>query len=341
MAGDTKVFTNQSYIEDAYNTPDFDIADMKAVLELVLRSLPEKVKVYPTENYYYFYFHYKGIRYGGNLRLDAADRDQGMVHFNYFKDFTNWQRDESGYSATWGAKDGVTVKRVGNLAYDLGFKDKRIRFELNDLSGVRPPPGALQKGESYIGTIFDESGIGFFLVFNPEEKVFLYILNENSPVPDQFNAAAAADRITLGIRTGFAFYEDRFARRKILVGVNQLNTSINNYLDGPFDQLPDNFIEGETLRNAILAASPEMKGKIDRFGNSPDGETRYLIAPYMQYQEENELGNISACAASEAPPTYYRCFSFAETAAPDDRVNDDGGALDGEDAGERIPNSRP
>jgi hypothetical protein len=311
FAGKTQVYTNQSYIEDAQKEPDFEIGDMKAVLELVLGSLPDKVKVYPTENYFYFSFYYKGIKYGGNLRFDAADRDKGLIHFNYFKDFTNWQRDESGYSAVIGTKDGLVMKPVGKLAYDVEFKGRHVRFELNDLAGVKPPAGVLQKDETYIGPIHDESGIRFFLIFNETQKTFHYLLDETVPVPDQFNAAAGADRITIGIRTGFAFYADRFASRKILVGVNVLNTSVNNYLDGPFDQLPDNFIEGETLRNAILAASPENKGHIDRFGNSPDGETRYLIAPYMQYEEESELGIVSGCAASEAPPVYYNCFSFA------------------------------
>ena len=49
----------------------------------------------------------------------------------------------------------------------------------------------------------------------------------------------------------------------------------NNYFDGPFDQLPDNFIEGEALREAILAVRPQLKGEIDRFGASPDGSIRF------------------------------------------------------------------
>jgi hypothetical protein len=240
----------------------------------------------------------------------------------------------------YGAKDGVTLKGAGKLAYDLSFKGKQVRFRLNDLSGVKPPADAIAKGETYIGPVFDESGLRFFLVFNTEEKIFLYILDETAPVADQFNAASEADRVSIGIRTGFAVYEDRFGKRKILVGVNQLNTAINNYLDGPFDQLPDNFIVGETLRTAILAASPEMKDKIDRFGNSPDGETRYLIAPYMQYEDERDLGGIAGCAASEAPPTYYRCFSFAETADSESDGADDnaGPAEEGTRADEPAPN---
>lgn len=309
-AGTTIVHTNEEYLEEARNQPDFKIEDKLAVFRMVLESLPESVKVYPTENYYYFWFHHNGIKYAGNLRFDAEDRDQGLVHFNYFKDFTPWQRDEADFSALLGSKDGVKIVKAGKLSYDVTFGEKTVRFDLNDLSGVKPPAGAVREGETYLGPVFDESGMRFFLVFQEELKIFMFILDESPPASDQFNVLVASDRLSIGIRTGFAFYEDRYSKRKILVGVNQLNTSINNYFDGPFDQLPDNFIEGEALRRAILAASPEMKGNIDRFGNSPDNETRYLIAPYLQYEDESELGVIAKCAATEKPPVYYNCFSF-------------------------------
>lgn len=309
-AGKTEVHTNEAYIAEARNAPDLAIDDTMAVFRLVLESLPATVKVYPTENYYYFWFHHDGIKYAGNLRFDAEDRDEGLVHFTYFKDFTPWQRDESDFSAVLGQKEGVQVKKTGKLSYDVSFGNKTVRFELNDLSGVTPPPEAVQKGETYIGPVFDESGIRFFLVFHEELKVFMFILDESAPASDQYNVPVVSDRLSIGIRSGFAFYADRYANRKILVGVNQANTSVNNYFDGPFDQLPDNFIEGDVLKRAILAASPEMEGVIDRFGNSPDKQTRYLIAPYLQYEEESELGIIAQCAATEKLPTYYNCFSF-------------------------------
>jgi hypothetical protein len=309
-ADKTTVYLNESYIEEAQREPEFAIDNNLAVFGVVFDSLPASVKVYPTEGYYYFSFQYRGIRYAGNIRFDIADRDQGIIHFNYFKEFTNWQRDESGFSAVLGARDGIKLTPAGKLAYDLEYKGKKVRFQLNDLSDHKPPAGLVQKGETYIGPVFDESGMRFFLVFHEEAKTFLFVLDETVPVPDQFNTIEGADRVTNGMRTGFAFYSDRYAKRKILVGVSQLNTSLNNYLDGPFDQLPDNFIVGDTLKNAILAASPEMVGQLDRFGNSPDGESRYLIAPYLQYEEPGELAEITDCAAEKVPPLYYGCFSY-------------------------------
>ena len=309
-AAQPHVYTNQEYLEDAMLKSDLDITDVKSVFRLVFTSLPDKVKVYPTENYYYFYFYYGGVKYAGNFRFDIEDRDRGLVHFNYFKDFTLWQRDETDYNALYGIKDGVEVKKVDKLSYEIGFEGKKVRFDLNDLSDVKPPDGAVRPDETYLGPIFDESGIRFLLVFHPKLKIFMFILDETAGNPEQFIQSSASKNITMGVRTGFAFYQDQYAKRKILVGVNQTNTAVNNYFDGPFDQLPDNFIKGNALHNAILAASPEMRGHIDRLGNSPDGETRYLIAPYLQYTDEQDLAMIDQCTKEEKPPIYYNCFSF-------------------------------
>jgi hypothetical protein len=87
---------------------------------------------------------------------------------------------------------------------------------------------------------------------------------------------------------------------------------VNNYFDGPFDQLPDNFIKGEELRDAIIAAEPKLAGKIDRYGISPGGKDRYLIGPYRRYRTEKELAIFHTCATDNRipPARYYECFVF-------------------------------
>jgi hypothetical protein len=47
--------------------------------------------------------------------------------------------------------------------------------------------------------------------------------------------------------------------------------------------VPDNFIDGESLRDAILIVEPGLAGRIGSLGHFRDG-TRYLIAPYVHYQ---------------------------------------------------------
>jgi hypothetical protein len=188
----------------------------------------------------------------------------------------------------------------------VSYRGKSVTFALNDLRGVRPP--ALGPDEAYLGPIFDESAIQFYLVFNRKLKVFHYVLNE-STVPDQFFSPPRRERILIGKRTGFAFYKDHRLSRKILIGAFEGNMRANNYFDGPFDQLPDNFIEGEALRDAILAVRPQLKGQIDRFGASPDGSIRFNIGPYLPYNDVRDLFPVDACAAKkQKQPDYYRCF---------------------------------
>ena len=202
------------------------------------------------------------------------------------------------------------METLERLQYRISYKGKSVLFSLNDLSAVKPPAAAIAPAEKFIGPVFDESGVRFFLIFNSKLKIFHFVLDETVSVADQFFSPPATDRILLGKRTGFAFYRDHLRDRKILIAAQANNMRVNNYFDGPFDQLPDNFIEGESLRDAILAVQPELKGKIDRLGSDPSGEVRFSIDPYRPYQRIGDLYGIHRCAvAKQRAASYYTCFS--------------------------------
>ena len=299
--------TNQAYVEELSRPAALDVTDLMAVFGFVMSKLPERVKVYPTENYYYFGFFHNGIRYAGNIRLDASNRDDGKVVFAFFEDTSQWFEDAEVKYRILDASHGVSVEKVEPLVYRVTYQGKSVTFALNDLRGVKPP--ALGPDEIYLGPIFDESAIQFYLLFNKKLKVFHYVLNESGAVPEQFFSPGKRERILVGKRTGFAFYKDHRMNRKILIGAFEGNMRANNYFDGPFDQLPDNFIEGEALRDAILAVRPQLKGQIDRFGASPDGSIRFDIGPYLPYNDVRDLNRIDACAVKKQKrPDYYRCF---------------------------------
>ena len=310
-----RLHLHQSYIEDVLHPAALDVKDPLAVFAFVLNSLPDRVKVYPTENYFYFTFELNGAPYAGNIRLDASDRDQGKVQFGYYEQTTGWRDETPTWFEVLDDKKGVKLEKLERFVYRLSYGAKSVVFELNDLSQVKPPATALAPGERFIGPIFDESGIRFFLVYNPAIKNFLFILDETVKVADEFFTSRASDRIVTGKRSSFVFYRDDLLDRKILIGVYEENVRINNYFDGPFDQLPDNFIEGEALRSAILEIDPKLKGKIDRFGGSPDGEIRYLISPYKLYKEIGEFDSVARCAKRKhtAPAAYYNCFILDRT----------------------------
>ena len=307
-----RLSTNEAYIAELGRSHRLAIDDPMAVFAYVLGSLPARVKVYPTENHYYFSFDLNGIRYAGNIKIDARLRAEGKVVFTYYQDRPAWLQDDEGTALVLGPSHGVTVEKIEPLAYRVSYDKKSVVFALNDLSQVKPPAAALAPDDQFIGPIFDELGIRFFLVFNKKLKIFHYILDETVKPADVFvPATVGAGRILIGTRTGFAVYRDQQRDRKILIGVYQDNVLANNYLDGPFDQMPDNFIEGDLYQQAILAVEPRLKGQINRYGSFAD-DTRFVVAPYMEYRSPKDLAIFDRCATSRRIPAerYAACFAL-------------------------------
>ena len=300
--------TNESEIGAATQTSGLAIDDPAAVFAFVLGRLPDRVQVYPSENYYYFSFVNNGVRYDGNIRLAASNRDRGEVYFSYNEQITDWNENPRGRHSVLGAAQGVTVEKLAPLIYRIAQGDKSVTFALNDLLQAKPPGGSLSADEKFIGASFDESAIRFFLVFNTRLKIFHFLLDETVPAADLLGPAGPGSRILIGKRTGFAFYQ--YENRKILIGVSARQSRLNSYFDGPFDQLPENFIEGETLREAIVASDPAVRGKIDRLGLYPDGLNRYLIHPYLLYERVSDLAVFHRCATSKSvrPAERPACF---------------------------------
>jgi hypothetical protein len=311
-----RVTTNQQFLEDIATKDAVDVTNALPVFRMVLESLPDRVTVYPTENYYYFKFNTVGVSYSGNIRLENEKRDQGQLHFAFAPEFTEWNDEQQAVFKILTKADGVIIEKISALSYRVSLGAKTVVFDLNDLSQVKPPAEAMSRDERFIGPIFDESGVRFLLVYNQKLKAFHYLLDETITPNESFMPSPSTDRILIGKRTGFAFYRDHKLDRKILIGVFEGNSRVNNYYDGPFDQLPDNFIEGNSLRNAILDVAPYLRGRIDRFGSSFDGETRYMISPYVHYASEEDLLMFHRCAESKEVPAdqYHLCFVYDESA---------------------------
>ena len=309
------VQTIEDFVGSVKQAHKLDVKDTMAVLDFIFGGLPERVKVYPTENYFYFRFIHNSLQYAGNFRLDVLDRDQGKIQFGYYEELVPWVPEGLGLERyiLLDASHGVQVERVDFLVYRVTYKAKSVVFELNDLSRVKPSAGILGADDKYLGPIFDESAIPFFLVFNTRLKIFHYVLNETEKVNEEFFSMPGAKRILIGKRTGFAFYRDHKLERKILIGAYAPNSDLNSYYDGPFDQLPDNFIKGEELREAIIASDPSTKGKIGRLGHYSDQESRFGIHPYMLYKDIRELLRVDRCARTQIKAASYpRCFVAPE-----------------------------
>ncbi len=312
QAAQIRLHTNQQMIDELLERSDLDMNNPNAVFEAVFQALPAKVTVYPTESYYYFSFPHNGIVYAGNIRFDAHDQFDGKVHFAYFAEYAYWRKPLDPTYKKLGPEEGLQVTKVDKFHYKISFKGKTVEFEMPDMSNIKPKPELLRSDETYIGPIWDESGVQFFLIFNKTAKTFLYLLNDK-PKMDVYEPSDVSPALTVGNRSSFAFYKDKLTDRQILIGVYAGNTQLNNYFDGPFDQLPDNFIEGDTLRDALLTIQPDMKGYVDRYGSDPSGEVRYAITNYKYYGKPNDLKPIVDCAdKNNDPAQYYACFNVRQ-----------------------------
>ena len=327
------VTTIQDHLESLTATERFDIREPMAVFEHVFKSLSDTVKVYPTENYFYFQFYKDGISYSGNIRLDALDRDKGVANFAYFTTYNRWNAELVSKFKLVKKDDGLSIKKLGPLRYALTFKKKTVEFQLNDLGHIKPSVGKITKDEAYLGPVYDESGIQFYLVYNSKLKMFHYVLNQENGFPDVLTPSRSNKNVLVGHRTGFAYYRDPFLDRLLLIGVYEGNSMVNNYFDGPFDQLPDNFIKGDELRNALIDQTPSLKDEIDRYGNTGNGQSRVLITPYMHYAGEWSFDVVEQCVV-DSPANdqdeFYRCMDASTLAqlAKDDAEADDTGTED-------------
>ncbi|VAW10479.1 hypothetical protein MNBD_ALPHA09-2153 [hydrothermal vent metagenome] len=293
------------FIEAKDELGGFEPLNLATAFAGVFRALPDEVQVRPAGNHFYFAYSRAGAVRHGNFRLDAADRDRGVIHFAL--DGENGPAGRRGRA--FGRGDGVKVTGVTPFIYVVHFDGKAVVFRLNELAGVAPGEVSMRGGETYLGPVEDDSGLGFFLLWHEAAKRFFFILDE-ARLAEPLERTAVSGRLRIGVPSGFAFYRDRYTPRWILVGVRRGEVARNGIFDGPFDRMPDNLLVGEALKRALVAARPELKGRIERFGNSADLKARVLVRPYILYDEPDELAVFDSCAARAAgPKAYYRCFA--------------------------------
>jgi len=181
-----KLHTHQCDMEAVMWPTTLDVTDPLAVFAFVLDNVPDRIKVCPTENYYYFTFMHNSAAYAGHIRLDASDRDQGKAQFSYNEQTTSWLDDAPGQSRVLDAASGVKLEKLECFRYRLSYKRKNVVFELNNRSQVKPPAIALAPKKEFIGPVFNDSRIRFFPVYKIAINDFFYILNETARVADDF-----------------------------------------------------------------------------------------------------------------------------------------------------------
>lgn len=275
--------------------------DAREMFEYVFSWLPSRAIVYPTEAVYYFSLVVEGRAVWGNV--GAASLEQGVVDFSYFTRPGEWTS-----LSTFSLADGVRVTRVSERVHEVTYGGRSVVFELSDSDLERPRRLALIPDEELVGHVLDESAIKFFLLFNRLTWSFYYVLDEEHGASDRLQPLG--ESLLVGRRTGFVYFPEPDHDRKLLVGVSLHNVMLNNYFDGPCDQVPYR----APLRDRLHLAYPNtMLGDgIDEHGVLVDREPweRVAICAFRRYSSLSDLEELyRGCSPAEPRSVYWSCLT--------------------------------
>ena len=297
---------NQRIIEGLY-AQDLDLQSVDQVFGHIFSRLPDEVTVYPSENYYYFVLYADQRQFWGNMRLPSGQREDGLLSFAYFEfdEFPVGQRTGLTRSKFYDAEDGVIVREISRFVWEVSYEGKSVIFNLHELRQDRPTSFPLAPDESSIERTFDESGIQFFLLFNRTDNYFFWTLNEEEIVGDTLLPFEDEPDFLIGKKSGFVFWIDRdHGNRKILAAIRRLSVNRNDYYDGPFDQLADNYALESNVSEYMQRAFPGLRNRIDEFGYYLDRDRplRVAISTYYTYLSTLDLSQfIDRLKASDDP----------------------------------------
>ncbi len=90
----------------------------------------------------------------------------------------------------------------------------------------------------------------------------------------------------------------------MLAGVSRTNLLDNNFYDGPFDQLADNYAEVTRVAEFMQLAQPSLRGRIDQYGYFKAGEKRKRVAltRYYIYRDMRDLRLFLSQALNSTDP---------------------------------------
>jgi hypothetical protein len=297
---------NEDMLQAFDRASTIDIKDPRTVLHALLSQIGSEAEIFPSEDYYYFSFYDHSLAYSGNLRLAPDSRDKGLLELNYYESYNRWQPREAGTEATLGPGEGVEVTRLGRFLYRVAYKDAAVTFKLHELKMELSPGTKLLKGEEYVGSLYDESGVEFDLIYSAPRNWFMFLLKTTKSGNEYLNDIG--HNILVGKRTGFAYYKDVPYNRLILVAVNADKVYENSYYDGPFDQLPENYYDEIKFLDYVYRVYPELKGKLTPNGTYDDGSI-FAIFAYTEYRSLSDLNYVRKCGPRGGKRNrFYNCI---------------------------------
>ena len=316
-AGSGARLTLHEDLVDAWQAEDpaVDLGNLRSVLWYVFSNIPNEVRVFPSENYYYWQLDIDGRHITGNIRFPAKQRDDGFISFAYSERRVVLAESAVADSrriagrAMLGPADGVTLTQIRDGVYDLGYSDHFVRFHLENLSQALPEAAQLRDGDEFVGRTCDESGLQFLLMYQKSARYFFWVLDEAEGARAVEHFEEFRPGVLIGRRTGFVFRVDEDAAdRKVLIAVKSASVGSNDYYDGPFDQLPENHVTVAQLRKRMIHENPALDGKIDDWGYylEDDPPMRVALVRYASYRDGEHLSQlVEGSRASEDWRKYF------------------------------------
>ncbi|MFN0127230.1 MAG: hypothetical protein ACKV19_11160 [Verrucomicrobiales bacterium] len=300
----TAVWRHEEWIE-GLRARGVDVADAAAVWDVVWESLPGEVRVWPSENYYYWQLAADGRVLHGNIRLAPELRARGEVAFAYgeSREFLDEAElaERLAVSRTFSAADGVAVEMGDAFTARISYRGRAVVFHLDRLPQELPEGFPLGPDEVLLQRTQDECGLKFFLLYHREARHFFWVLDESEGVPEHFRALAPD--VLMGRRTGFVFWQQESpGPRKILASVRRASLDRNDHHDGPFDQLADNHVRGDGLRPYLEEAMPWLRGRVDPWGRLLDSSPPRRVALTCHGVHDRADQAVARIAEAKAHP---------------------------------------
>jgi len=281
----------------------------RAAFARAFHNLPDEVWLWSSRNLYDFTLKRNGAARHGSFRLDAADKALKTILFLLHDKTAQGDRREWRF----GRDQNVKVTQATPSVYVVYFDGKAVVFRLDDHTPMPPGEARIRGGETYVGAVRDETGLGFFRLWQEAASLFFYTLDE-ARLTEKLRPTPVSDQIRIGARSGFAYYRDRYLSRWILVGVRREDAVRDTFYDGPFDQKTAASFSSGTLIPALKPPAAGLSAKVGLSARSTGLVAGVLVRPYMLYRSYRELGVFDQCAArAVGPDAYYRCLVPTQT----------------------------
>ena len=313
--------TNQYYLDNLRQCDEYTISENP--VPYILQAIGETLKVYPTENYYYFNVPYCGNIYKGNLHFNLffdgkKKRKNVILAFENYKNITLGSIDNDNLAIiTWEYTDKdkellnsespkFTYKLnsdsmfIVKLLYRGKIYKKFVYFEQVPKRTKPVPPSSI-----FISNTIDESGFVFSLIFDTMLNQFLWLMNDNQMI--NFKYIPVNNFFLIEPISGFVFLKTEF--EPILIGVPVINVAENNWWDGPFDQ--SNEREWSPLfRKFYLKIYPQLKDSMDYYMYSKSNNYKFSVGNYIHYYDLKFLDKLESKIKDECNKSLnYICLA--------------------------------